>query len=84
MECGPDGIRCNAVLHWFTPTEMVQKILEDRDFKQKLLAADPLRRLAEPADVTRAVAVRALPDSDSITGQFLAVDGGYLPPGLSR
>jgi NAD(P)-dependent dehydrogenase (short-subunit alcohol dehydrogenase family) len=40
-------------------------------------------RLAEPADVARAVAFLALPDSDYITGQLLAVDGGYLAQGLS-
>jgi tropinone reductase I len=82
VEWGPDGIRVNAVLPWFTRTEMVQKVLEDRDFEQKLIAATPLRRLAEPADVARAVAFLALPDSDYITGQLLAVDGGYLAQGL--
>ena len=61
---------------------MVQKVLEDRDFEQKLIAATPLGRLAEPADVARAVAFLALPDSDYMTGQFLAVDGGYLAQGL--
>jgi len=83
VEWGPDGIRVNAVLPWFTRTEMVQKVLEDGEFEQKLISATPLRRLAEPADVARAVAFLALPDSDYITGQLLAVDGGYLAQGLS-
>ena len=83
VEWGPDGIRVNAVLPWFTRTEMVLKVLEDRDFERKLIAATPLRRLAEPADVARAVAFLALPDSDYISGQLLAVDGGYLPQALS-
>jgi len=83
VEWGPDGIRVNAVLPWFTRTEMVEKVLEDRDFEQKLIAATPLRRLAEAADVARAVAFLALPDSGYITGQLLAVDGGYLAQGLS-
>jgi NAD(P)-dependent dehydrogenase (short-subunit alcohol dehydrogenase family) len=39
--------------------------------------------LAEPADVARAVAFLALPESNYITGQLLAVDGGYLTQGLS-
>jgi NAD(P)-dependent dehydrogenase (short-subunit alcohol dehydrogenase family) len=34
------------------------------------------------ADVARAVAFLALSDSDYITGQFLAVAGGYLAQGL--
>jgi Tropinone reductase 1 len=45
---------------------------------QKVIAATPLRRLTEPADV----AFLALPDSDYISGQLLAVDGGYLAQGL--
>jgi NAD(P)-dependent dehydrogenase (short-subunit alcohol dehydrogenase family) len=41
-----------------------------------------VRQLAEPAGVARAVAFVALADSDYITGQLLAVDGGYLAQGL--
>ena len=70
------------MLPWFTRTEMVAKVLEDRAFEEKLLAATPLGRLAEPADIARAVAFLALRDSDYITGQLLAVDGGYLAQGL--
>jgi Tropinone reductase 1 len=77
-EWGPDGIRVNAVLPWVTRTQMAQKVLEDRAYVQKVIAATPLRRLAEPADV----AFLALPDSDYISGQLLAVDGGYLAQGL--
>jgi Tropinone reductase 1 len=77
-EWGPDGIRVNTVLPWVTRTQMAQKVLEDRAYVQKVIAATPLRRLAEPADV----AFLALPDSDYISGQLLAVDGGYLAQGL--
>jgi NAD(P)-dependent dehydrogenase (short-subunit alcohol dehydrogenase family) len=38
--------------------------------------------VAEPADVAPALAFLALPDSDYLTGQLLAVDGGYLAQGL--
>jgi NAD(P)-dependent dehydrogenase (short-subunit alcohol dehydrogenase family) len=53
VEWGPDTIRVNAVLPWFTRTEMARTVLQDRDFEQKLIAATALRRLAEPADVAR-------------------------------
>jgi hypothetical protein len=33
------------VLPWFTRTDMVEKVLEYRDFEQKLIEATPLRRL---------------------------------------
>jgi NAD(P)-dependent dehydrogenase (short-subunit alcohol dehydrogenase family) len=72
---GPDGIRLNAVLPWFTRTEMSEEV---RAFEEKVLAATSLGRLAQPADIARAAAFLALPDSDYITGQLLAVGGGQL------
>jgi tropinone reductase I len=82
VEWGPDGIRVNGVLPWFTRTEMVKRVLEDATFQQDLIAATPLGRLAEPADVARVVAFLALSDSAYVTGQLIAVDGGYLAKGL--
>ncbi|MBV8329745.1 MAG: SDR family oxidoreductase [Verrucomicrobia bacterium] len=82
VEWGPDGIRVNGVLPWFTRTEMVKSALEDQEFESRLIAATPLGRLAEPDDVARVVAFLALPDSAYVTGQLIAVDGGYLAQGL--
>lgn len=82
VEWGPDGIRVNGVLPWFTRTEMVKSALEDKAFERQLIAATPLRRLAEPGDVARVAAFLALPDSAYVTGQLIAVDGGYLAQGL--
>jgi NAD(P)-dependent dehydrogenase (short-subunit alcohol dehydrogenase family) len=45
VEWGPDGIRVNGVLPWFTRTEMVKRVLEDATFQQDLIAATPLGRL---------------------------------------
>jgi tropinone reductase I len=82
VEWGPDGIRVNGVLPWFTRTEMVKSALEDKAFERQLIAATPLGRLAEPNDVARVAAFLALPDSAYVTGQLIAVDGGYLAQGL--
>jgi tropinone reductase I len=57
-------------------------VLEDAAFEQELIAATPLGRLAEPADIARVVVFLALPDSAYVTGQLIAVDGGYLAQGL--
>jgi NAD(P)-dependent dehydrogenase (short-subunit alcohol dehydrogenase family) len=59
-----------------------KKVLEDAAFEQELIAATPLGRLAEPADIARVVVFLALPDSAYVTGQLIAVDGGYLAQGL--
>ena len=49
-----------------------------------MLAAIPMRRLAEPEDIGWAVRVLAAPESGYITGQTLIVDGGQvLPEGVT-
>lgn len=42
MEWGPDGIRVNCVLPWFTRTEMEKRLLEDATFERDLIVATPL------------------------------------------
>ena len=81
-EWGADGIRVNAVLPWFTRTPMTSGVLGDPDWSKRILHATPLGRVADPADIARAVAFLAMPASGYITGQLLAVDGGFLAKGL--
>jgi tropinone reductase I len=82
VEWGPDGIRVNAILPWFTQTPMTRSILDDPIWSARILKATPLGRVADPADIARAVAFLAMPASGYITGQLLAVDGGFLAKGL--
>ena len=43
-----------------------------------VLSRTPMRRVGEPEEVARAVAFLAMPASSYITGQCVAVDGGFL------
>jgi tropinone reductase I len=79
---GKDGIRVNSILPWFTKTLMTGKTLADISTRERILSATPLGRVAEPEDIARAVAFLALPASAYITGQRLAVDGGFSQKGL--
>ncbi len=78
VEWGADGIRVNAVLPWFTRTPMTAAVLEDPEWSARILQATPLGRVAEPEDIARAAAFLAMPAANFITGQMLAVDGGFL------
>lgn len=73
-EFGPQGIRVNMVSPGTTETEAVSAIPERL---RKLQAMQtPLRRLATPEDVARAVVFLCSPSSGFITGVDLPVCGG--------
>jgi 3-oxoacyl-[acyl-carrier protein] reductase len=69
------GIRCNALLPGFAPTDMVTGIL-DRDGGKGILKQIPMRAFPTLDEVARAAVFLAGPDSSYITGTMLTVDGG--------
>jgi NAD(P)-dependent dehydrogenase (short-subunit alcohol dehydrogenase family) len=75
VECGPSGIRVNAVSPGVTLTPAAQAAMPD-DRRQRLSAITPLGELARPEDIARAIFFFASPLSERITGQMLVVDGG--------
>jgi 3-oxoacyl-[acyl-carrier protein] reductase len=74
VELARFGIRVNAVLPGFAPTDMTCGLIDKdgQDIAQQL----PLRRLASVADVAALTVFLAGPDSAYITGACLPVDGG--------
>jgi tropinone reductase I len=82
-EWGPDGIRVNAVLPWVTRTELTKELfVEAPEWIKTIINSTPMGRVAAPEDLARAVAFLAMPASAYITGQLIAVDGGYLSKGV--
>jgi tropinone reductase I len=69
-------IRVNTVSPWFTETPLVERTLADSKNSEAILAATPLRRVAQPAEVAAAVAFLAMDKASYITGHNLSVDGG--------
>lgn len=86
-EWGPDGIRVNCVSPGMTHSRSTETWTDDGvAFRSSRV---PLRRLAEPEDVARAVSFLCDPRNGYITGENLNVDGGVrfmamdhvIPPG---
>jgi len=81
-EWAADGIRVNAVAPWYTRTPLVEKPLQDDEYRNYVLQRTPLGRIAEPEEVASVIAFLCMPASSYVTGQCLAVDGGFLINGL--
>ncbi len=76
-ELGPHGIRVNAISPGVVETTMVREFLTPA-VRERVLGRFPLGRLASVDDVA-AVAVFLASDAAAfVTGQTLAVDGGFL------
>lgn len=81
-EWAVDGIRVNAVAPWYIRTQRSEPALADPDYLEEVLERTPLKRIGEPEEVAAAVAFLCLPAAGYITGQVLAVDGGFLSFGF--
>ena len=82
VEWAGDAIRVNAVAPWYTKTPLVENLLKDESYLQDVLNRTPLGRIAEAEEVAAAVVFLCMPASSYITGQCIAVDGGFTINGF--
>lgn len=81
MELVGLGIRVNCLAPGWMATDMVKNILEGPD-GQKWRAAIPMRRAAEPSELTGPLLLLASRASSYMTGSVIRVDGGYSYCGI--
>lgn len=75
-EWGGRGITVNAIAPGFFPSKMSQGVIEALG-EESLMGHAPLRRLGGDEDLKGAALLFASDAGQHITGQVLAVDGGY-------
>lgn len=75
-EWGPHGITVNALAPGFFPSKMTRASIEHFG-EAALIGHAPLRRLGNDQDLKGAALLFASDAGGHITGQILAVDGGY-------
>jgi gluconate 5-dehydrogenase len=77
-EWGSKGIRVNAIAPGYFRTAMTEMFYQDAAWVARMTASVPLGRLGALDDVVGAAIFLASPAAGYITGQCLAIDGGYL------
>ena len=70
-------IRVNCLCPGFTRTPLIKGLLVDPERERRLVAMHPLGRLGTPEDIANAIVFLASDLSSWITGQAVAVDGGF-------
>ena len=70
------GVTVNSVSPGYIDTEMTRAVRED--IREQIVAAIPVGRVGQPADIARAVAFLAADDAGYVTGINLPVNGGMF------
>lgn len=80
MQYAAQGVRCVSICPGTTDTAWVDGLLAETDDpesrRDELVARQPLGRLADPAEIAKAVLYVASDDAAFMTGSELVIDGG--------
>lgn len=82
VEWAEDNIRVNSIAPWYILTPLVESVLNDSSYLSNVLERTPLKKIGETEDVAGAVAFLCMPAAAYITGQCIAVDGGFMVNGF--
>lgn len=83
VEWAQDGICVNAIAPGIFPTQMTRAIVSGTERGRELLLRTPMRRFGEPRELVGAAVLLASDAASFITGQCIAVDGGFLASGVN-
>lgn len=75
-ECGPLGIRCNALLPGLTRTKFAGALFANEAIYKQAISSIPMARHAEPAEMAGTVLYLVSDASSYTNGECIVVDGG--------
>jgi glucose 1-dehydrogenase len=75
----PHGIRVNAVGPGTIETPLLEGVIKDKAFREKVLSRTPIGRFGQPREIAAIVAWLASEEASYVTGTTIFADGGRLP-----
>ena len=82
-EWARDGISVNAIAPGVFPTAMNKKMLNNTPRGREVLMRTPMGRFGRPEELVGVTVLLASEAAGFLTGQCIAVDGGYLASGVN-
>lgn len=82
-EWAADGIAVNAIAPGIFPTEMNEDLVAGTDRGREMLLRTPMARFGRPEELVGVAVLLASDGASFLTGQCIAVDGGYLASGVN-
>jgi NAD(P)-dependent dehydrogenase (short-subunit alcohol dehydrogenase family) len=82
-EWAGEGICVNAIAPGVFPTELNAHLLTGTERGREILMRTPMHRFGQPHELVGAAVLLASQAASFLTGQCLAIDGGYLASGVN-
>jgi NAD(P)-dependent dehydrogenase (short-subunit alcohol dehydrogenase family) len=83
VEWAPRGVNVNAIAPGVFKTDLNAALLEGTERGREFLTRTPMKRFGQTAELVGAAMLLASDASSFITGQCIAVDGGFLASGVN-